>query len=194
MMQIIFLTIFFQAKAIEAKNELPNLQYAHEIYKQPKPGRVSILIKNLGSDDWATRCKASDELKEYGSYVEKELKQALESSDLEVKSRALRLLELCTLGIGQPSDGCHLSIFEMLEEKGKDYYLEELSNLYGGKYSEYDAFYSEAADENAARKYIANLKLIGFADASIKPHIKYQQEETRDSKFTKVFPQAYGGD
>ncbi len=55
--------------------------------------RIDALIQQLGSDEFAAREKATEELRKIGAPAHEALKKALESTDPEVRTRARALLE-----------------------------------------------------------------------------------------------------
>ncbi len=60
---------------------------------QDEAGKIDALIQQLGSEDYAAREKATDELRKIGKPAEEALRKAAESTDPEVQSRAKALLK-----------------------------------------------------------------------------------------------------
>ncbi|MCY2932427.1 MAG: hypothetical protein NTV86_23615, partial [Planctomycetota bacterium] len=68
----------------------------------PARGEIGRLIRELGDDRWAVREEATRRLREMGPAAAQALREALQSADLEVKSRSRKLLD--TLALGGESD------------------------------------------------------------------------------------------
>ncbi|MEW6026771.1 MAG: HEAT repeat domain-containing protein [Planctomycetota bacterium] len=65
-----------------------------EPYPETLNKRINELIRQLGSDDWPAREKATDELIEIGPAAKEALQKALDSSDAEIRERAQKIIPL----------------------------------------------------------------------------------------------------
>ncbi|MBI5778064.1 MAG: HEAT repeat domain-containing protein [Planctomycetes bacterium] len=65
-----------------------------ETFSETLNKRITELIRQLGSDDWQAREKASEELIEIGLPARESLQQALNSPDAEIRERAGRIVPL----------------------------------------------------------------------------------------------------
>jgi hypothetical protein len=78
--------------------------FAAEPKGPPKPdkagsARVTLLIRQLGDDEWRTRERATKTLRKVGEAALPALRSALKSADLEVRTRAEQLVEQIALDV-----------------------------------------------------------------------------------------------
>jgi RNA polymerase sigma factor (sigma-70 family) len=82
---------------------------------RPDPARVKTLIADLDSEDFATRERATAELKEYGAAVAAALRAAVAKSSAEARRRAEGLLREIENGVIPPRELRALRAVEVLE-------------------------------------------------------------------------------
>jgi hypothetical protein len=95
----------------------------------PSEREIAKAIRQLGDDDFATREKASQFLWLAGKAAEPQLKQALNNSDAEVKSRAKKLLDKLRFGVSPdtPKDIADLiTRYRAADSNGKLALVQEL--------------------------------------------------------------------